>query len=110
MTTDNPYSREVVDTESRLALKLPCTISLTEGAIEGETFNISYSGIAIELAPEDDNFDPNAVKSITVPDIGEFEVAVRWKKGLKVGLRFLTKRSSRPVLDAYFEKIDSYPF
>ena len=106
----NPsFLRNPVDTESRLQLRLPCTIHCPNQAFEVFTFNISYSGIGVELpadASEEESYLPD---TISIPDIGTFDVYVRWRRGLRIGCAFSAKRSARPVLDAYFKKTGTYP-
>ncbi len=107
---DNSFFRQPVDTESRLSLHLPCKIIVSDQELQGTVFNVSYSGIGVDLSPEEEDFDVKSLQSISIPDIGDFCVYVRWKRGLRMGLSFSAKRSSRPTLDAYFEKTGSYPF
>lgn len=110
MKSDNSFLRDPVDTESRLQLLLPCKIVFPDHELQVVTFNISYSGIGVELPSNASDFDARSLKSISVPDIGDFDVFVRWKRGLKMGLSFLSKRSARSTLDTYFRKSGSYPF
>lgn len=109
MKQNHSFFREPVDTESRLQLRLPCTIQCPDQAFQVFTFNVSYSGIGVELpsdASDDKSYLPD---TITIPDIGTFDVYVRWRRGLRLGCAFSAKRSARPVLDAYFKKTGAYP-
>lgn len=107
---ENSFFRQPVETEPRLALSLPCTIVTSDQRLEGVLFNISYSGIGVELASAEDAESLKTLKSVIIDEIGEFGVYLRWKRGLRMGVYFSAKRSSRPVLDAYFEKTGTYPF
>ena len=92
-----------------MSLVKACTLILRECEMQTTTFNISYSGLGVELPNDDQGFNAKLLTKVSVQDIGVFDIAVRWQKNGKLGLRFLSKTSARPVLNAYFKKIGSYP-
>ena len=92
-----------------MSLVKACTLILRECEMQTTTFNISYSGLGVELPNDDQGFNSKLLTKVSVQDIGVFDIAVRWQKNGKLGLRFLSKTSARPVLNAYFKKIGSYP-
>ena len=104
------FFRKPVNTEPRLQLCIPCQIVFTDHALQGVTFNISYSGVGVELPPTEKSFDARSLKSISIPDIGDFAVVVQWRRRQKMGLSFLAKKSAKPQLRAYFKKLGNYPF
>jgi hypothetical protein len=101
--------RTKAHTPPRMSLRHACSVFSSGPTIEGFTFNISYRGIGVELPPTQSDFDARSLKSVYVPDIGRFDVSVRWKRGRKLGLRFVSEQSARSTLDTYFKKSGSFP-
>ncbi|WP_390955244.1 PilZ domain-containing protein [Parasedimentitalea psychrophila] len=93
----------------RIPLCLPCSVQLLEGNLSAETFNVSYSGLGVVLAPEYPGFTWKALQSVSVQGLGDFDVAVKWRRGNRLGLRFCSKTTARPVLNAYFMQTGNYP-
>ena len=109
MKPDQLFLRAPVHTEMRMQLVLPCTLYFPELEMSAETFNVSYRGLGVNLAPGDQGFAWNTLRSINVQDIGDFDVIVRWRRGGRVGLKFCSKVTARPVLNSYFHQSGNYP-
>ncbi|MEW2913581.1 PilZ domain-containing protein [Leisingera sp. JC11] len=109
MVHSNSIFRAAEPTEPRLRLNLPCTINLSGSELEATVYNISYSGFAVRLPEGQNTFALAELKSVTIQEIGEFEIHTRWRKDVRIGFKFLSKRSARPVLDAYFARTGEYP-
>lgn len=109
MVHSNSIFRTAEPTEPRLRLNLPCVVNLSGSKQEATVYNISYSGFAIRLPEGHETFALADLNSVTIGDIGEFEVRTRWRKDVRIGFKFYSKRGARPELDAYFTRIGEYP-
>ena len=109
MKPPKSFFRDPIPTEARMPLVKTCTLFLNEYEVQATTFNISYRGLGVELPNDDQGFNARQPTKISVEDVGVFNIAVRWQKNGKLGLRFLSKKSAKPELNAYFKKIGSYP-
>lgn len=109
MVHTNSIFRTAEPTEPRLRLNLPCCVHLSDSTLEATVYNVSYSGFAIRLPEGQNTFSLETLKSVSIAEIGDIEVRTRWRKDVRIGFKFLSKRSTRPLLDAYFSKIGEYP-
>jgi len=109
MNTNKSFLRNPVHTETRMKLGLPCNLYLGDQELQAVTFNISYSGFGVELPADGHTFDVKSLVSASIEDIGNFDVFVRWKRGHRMGLSFSSKRSAKPMLNAYFKRTNCYP-
>ena len=109
MVRSNSIFRTAEPTEPRLSLNLPCVIHLETGAIAATVYNISYSGLAVRLPAAQNDFNLATVRALEVPDIGEFALRSRWRKADQIGFAFASRRSARPILEAYFTQTGQYP-
>ncbi|WP_409996782.1 PilZ domain-containing protein [Leisingera aquaemixtae] len=91
-------------------MKIPCTLNFPSFCSRGITLNISYSGMGVELVEESLQFNRRDLQSVTVEGVGTLEVHVIWRQGSRIGLKFVSKRIARPILDAFFTKIGDFPF
>ncbi|MEW2915303.1 PilZ domain-containing protein [Leisingera sp. JC11] len=101
--------RQPEPSEPRLSLKLPCTLNLPVRDLAATTVNVSYGGLGIELPEGAPVFDRKELLTVTVDGIGVLQVDILWWRGSRLGLKFRSKRSARPALDAYFRKLGEYP-
>lgn len=109
MVHTNSIFRTAEPTEPRLRLHLPCKINLSDSALDATVYNISYSGFAVRVPEGQNSFSLDQLQSVTIEDVGEFEVRTRWRKDVRIGFKFLSKRGARPILDAFFARIGDYP-
>ncbi|WP_291733721.1 PilZ domain-containing protein [Leisingera sp. F5] len=109
MGSPSLYYRTVVPSEPRLRLELPCVVTLSDGELEATLYNISYGGFAVRLPEAQNTFELAKLQSVTIADIGEFAVQVRWRRPTYLGLKFQNKRGARALLDAYFIKTGEFP-
>lgn len=109
MGSPSSHFRTVVPSEPRLRQELSCAIKLSDGELEATLYNISYGGFAVRLPEAQNAFELTKLKFVTIADIGEFAVRVRWRRATCLGFKFQSKRDARALLDAYFSKIGEYP-
>lgn len=89
------------DEETRIPLRKPCTLHYPGGNLTAATFNISQKGVGIEMPDGSGWFNPDAIRSISIREIGVFDVRVRWKRGSRVGLSFRSQAPALQTLDSY---------
>lgn len=109
MNKNQSIFRSPTPTEPRISLDLPCTVQIMDNSLNADVFNVSYSDIGVVLDADHQDFSWKTLHSVSVPEIGDFEVSIKWKKGCRLGLKFNSKRSARPVLTTYFQKTGNYP-
>jgi PilZ domain-containing protein len=109
MKRNHSLFRDPTHTEERLPTKQPCTLHWPDHDFHAKTANISYGGLAIELTPDSPNIELDALQSVTVPDVGTFEVTVVWKKLNKMGLAFKFRNSAQTDIKACFKKLRQHP-
>lgn len=87
--------------ETRVPLRKSCTLHYPGGILAAETFNISQKGVGIELPSGSQWLNPAAIQSVSIREIGVFDVSVRWKRGTRVGLSFRSQAPAQQTLDSY---------
>jgi len=89
------------DDETRVPLRTSCSLHYPGGILKAETFNISQKGVGIEMPDGSGWFNPDAIRSVSIREIGVFDVSVRWKRGNRVGLSFRSKAPAQQTLNAF---------
>ena len=87
--------------ETRISLRKSCTLHFPGGILAAETFNISQKGVGIELPSGSQWLNAATIQSISIREIGVFDVSVRWKRGNRIGLSFRSQAPAQQTLDAY---------
>ncbi len=102
-------NRQPLPVEPRLMKNLCCILSLPNRELQAATLNFSYSGLGVVLPEDASEIDFREIHTVTVNGIGKLQVIGLWRSGFKIGLKFVSRRSTRPILDAYFKTIGEYP-
>jgi PilZ domain-containing protein len=109
MKRNHSLFRGPTHTEERLPTKQPCTLHFPDHDRQANTANISYGGVGVELTPDGPNIEFDALQSVTVPDLGTFDVRVAWKKPNRIGLAFKFRNSTKADIRACFLKLRNRP-
>ncbi|NIZ61744.1 hypothetical protein DL239_12260 [Sedimentitalea sp. CY04] len=94
-------SQMPIEEETRIPLRTSCTLHYPSGNLAAETFNISQKGVGIDLPSGSQWLNPATIQSISIREIGVFDVSVRWKRGNRIGLSFRSQAPAQQTLDAY---------
>lgn len=109
MTVSPIFSKKVLTTAPRMPLRLACIIHFPGGEIASFSTNISYKGLGVELPPDADGLDPRLIHAVTIEGIGRLETNFRWRRWGLAGLAFRNRSGARPLLNAYFRQIGTFP-
>jgi PilZ domain-containing protein len=104
MESRHSIFRQPVPVDKRSPLKERCILHFSNCDTDTYTFNISFLGLGVELPQHSESFELSTLQSVTVPEIGKFEVRVAWCKRNRMGLIFKSKKSARSDIQMYFEK------
>lgn len=108
--SDNTIFGRPLASEARMPLQLPCMLHYSDHNFRAATANISYAGVGVRLPADRPGFKTSGLLAVSVLDVGRFDVLVSWKRVDRLGLRFVSRKTARPILNAYFAKTGKYPF
>ena len=99
------YSTEFSATrrEGRQPVRLPCKLNMKDHELHATVHDLSYGGAGVSLMPGTYGIQPSALRSISIQDVGTFDVVFRWKTSDKLGVAFKSEASARARLKAYFD-------
>ena len=93
-------SRSRVD---RLAVRLLCAVCSPGLLIYGTVVNLSYGGLGIEFENSEHDVKPDTNWVVNVEGLGDFEAAVRWSRGERIGVRFTNELDARRLVQNYLD-------
>lgn len=106
MTQSNAVRSQSASTDSRRAprerVRIAVTIDLKGRHTAGTIQDLSASGMQLDL--EHSFFGPpGCVISVESPQLGNMDCVVRWNKGRRIGVSFLSTAAAAAQVRAYFK-------
>ena len=87
----------------RLPVALNCRLDTSKTRHEGKVVNLSYGGFGIEFDSMENEFHLMTLRTVTVDDLGRFDVEGRWTRGNRIGVRFTDGDAARVSIQKYLD-------